>query len=154
LTAQFSQQMFCVHIPGDELGALTHHFCQNGFPTSPDEGHVREFNNTPACIACAVKSFPGRAQLGRPITHQAALQGPSLLLGRFGDIDLQHVFLKARDCVMRFSAWPQPALNPNREPLTRIGMAVETPNPAARASEPNLVVEVALNTWMVCTELA
>jgi hypothetical protein len=96
LTAQFSQQMFGVHIPGDELGALTHHFRQNSFPTSPDEGHVREFNNTSALIAGGVKSFPGRAQLDRPITHQAALQGPSLLLGRVGNIDLQHVFLKVR----------------------------------------------------------
>jgi hypothetical protein len=34
--------MFCVHIAGDELGTLTHHFRQNGFAVSVNRWGLRE----------------------------------------------------------------------------------------------------------------
>ena len=45
LAAQVPQKMFCVHVAGDKLGALTHDFRQNGFAVSVNGCHFGQFND-------------------------------------------------------------------------------------------------------------
>ncbi len=51
--------MFCVHIAGDDLGAVSHDFGQNGFAALVNECHVNEVYDASAPVAFAVLLSPG-----------------------------------------------------------------------------------------------
>ena len=82
--------MFCVHVAGDELGALTHDFRQNGFAISVNGCHLAQFNDASPRVPCVAGFSPGRLQLNRPLADQLTLQRPPLLIGQIGYSDLQH----------------------------------------------------------------
>ena len=82
--------MFCVHVAGDELAALTHDFRQNGFAVSVNGCHRDQLNNAPPRVAYVARFPPRRLELSRPLTDQVTLQRPPLLIRRVGQSDLQH----------------------------------------------------------------
>jgi hypothetical protein len=51
LAAQVPQEMFCVHVAGDELAPLTHDFRQNRFTVSVNGCHLDQLNNAPSRAA-------------------------------------------------------------------------------------------------------
>ena len=84
--------MFCVHVAGDELGALTHDFRQNGFAISVNGCHLDQFNDASPRVPCVVRLSPSRFELGCPLADQLTLQRPPLLIRQIGYSDLQHYF--------------------------------------------------------------
>jgi len=92
LAAQIPQKMFCVNVAGDELGALTHDFRQNGFAISINGCHLDQFNDSSPRVPCVARFSPGRFKLGRPLADQLTLQRPPLLIEQIGYNDLQHYF--------------------------------------------------------------
>jgi hypothetical protein len=90
LPAQVSQKMFCVHVAGDELDALTHDFRQNGFAISVNRCHLDQLNDAPPRVRHVARFSPTRLEFRRPLADQLTLQRPPLLIGRMGYSDLQH----------------------------------------------------------------
>jgi hypothetical protein len=88
--AQVPQKMFCVHVAGDELGALTHDFRQSGFAISVDGCHLDQLNDVFPRVPCVARFSPSRQELNRPLADQLTLQRPPLLIGQIGYSDLQH----------------------------------------------------------------
>src|SRR2546427_11344372 len=82
--------MFCVHVAGDELDALTHDFRQNGFAISVNGCHLDQLNDAPARVPYVARFSPSRLELSRPLAYQLTLQRPRLLIGQIGYRDLQH----------------------------------------------------------------
>src|SRR5258706_8214819 len=82
--------MFCVHIAGDELGALAHDFRQNGFAISVNGRHLDQLNDALPRVPCAARFSPSRFELSHPLACQPTLQRPPLLIGQIGYGDLQH----------------------------------------------------------------
>jgi hypothetical protein len=82
--------MFGVHVAGDEVGALTHDFRQNGFAISVNGCHLDQFNDASARVPCVARFYPRRLELNRPLPDQLTLQRPPLLIGQIGYSDLQH----------------------------------------------------------------
>jgi hypothetical protein len=65
--------MFCVHVAGDELDALTHDFRQNGFAISVNGYHLDQLNDAPPRVPCVARFFPTRLELRRPLADQLTL---------------------------------------------------------------------------------
>lgn len=84
--------MLCVHIAGNELGSLTHHFRQRPLAAAPDKCHVGKLHDASTSVALLPNLSPGRHQLSDPLVDQSTLQRPALLVGRVGDVDLEHLF--------------------------------------------------------------
>src|SRR6266849_783968 len=84
--------MFCVHVAGDELDALTHELRQNGFANSVNRCHVDQLNDAPPRIPYVARFSPSRLEFLRPLADQTTLQTPPLLSGQIGDGDLEHYF--------------------------------------------------------------
>jgi hypothetical protein len=82
--------MFCVHVAGDELGALTHDFGQNGFAISVNGCHLDQFNDASPRVPSVARFSPSGLELNRPLADQVTLQRPPLLIGQIGYSDLQH----------------------------------------------------------------
>jgi hypothetical protein len=84
--------MFCIHVAGDEFGALTHDFRQNGFAIPVDGYHFNQLNDASPRVVCMMRFSPSRLELNRPLADQPTLQRPPLLAGQIGYGDLQHYF--------------------------------------------------------------
>jgi hypothetical protein len=82
--------VLCVHVASDELGALTHDFCQNGFTISVNGCHLDQFNDAPPRVLRMARFSPSRLEYNRPLADQLTLQRPSLLIRQIGYSDLQH----------------------------------------------------------------
>lgn len=65
--------MLRIHIAGNELGALTHHFRQNRFAAPTDERDVAKLNHTPRSVPVAANFIPCPPQFSRPLADQLAL---------------------------------------------------------------------------------
>jgi hypothetical protein len=82
--------MFCVHVAGDELDALTHDFRQNGFAISVNGCHLDQLNDAPPRVPCLARFSPTGLELRCPLADQLTLQRPPLPIGQIGYSDLQH----------------------------------------------------------------
>src|SRR5437899_284415 len=82
--------MLCVYVAGDELGALTHDFRQNGFAISVNRCHLHQLNDASPRLPGVARFSPSRLELNRPLADQLTLQRPPLLIGQIGSSDLQH----------------------------------------------------------------
>ena len=84
--------MFCVHVAGDELDALTHDFRQNGFAISVNGCHLGQINDAPPRVPCFARFSPTRLELRRPRADQLTQQRPPLFIEQVGYSDLQQYF--------------------------------------------------------------
>jgi hypothetical protein len=50
--------MFCVHVAGDELDALTHDFRQNGLAISVDGCHLNQLNDASPRVPYVARFSP------------------------------------------------------------------------------------------------
>jgi len=67
LAAQRPQKMLCVHVAGDELGAMSHDLSQNGFAISVNRCHFNQFNDASPRAFCVMCFSPARLEHGRPL---------------------------------------------------------------------------------------
>jgi hypothetical protein len=113
LNSQVSQEMFGVHVAGDELDALTHDFRQNRFAISVNRYNPDQLHDAFPHVPNVARFSPGQLELRRPLTDQITLQRPPLFIGQVGHSDPQHhAPSTARNKVRRLNSGRMKAVRP------------------------------------------